>query len=74
MDRIVLTPAEAANALATTKSKVHELLETGQLPAYRDGKNWKIPETLLLRYIEERAEREAMERRAAYVRRAGRTQ
>ena len=72
MERIVVTPAEAAEALATSKNKVLELLETGMLPAIKVGRNWKIPETLLHRFIEEQAVKEALKRRDEYVRRAGR--
>ena len=63
MDKIVITAAEAAKALATSPNTVKELLETGQLPAYRDGRNWSIPISLLHEYVESRARAESQERR-----------
>ena len=61
--RLVCTPAEAAKALATSPNKVHELLERGEIPAYREGRNYKIVISLLQDYIEERAINESKERR-----------
>ena len=55
MNRLVCSPAEAAEALATSPNKVRELLEHGDIPAYKEGRNYKIPITLLESYIVERA-------------------
>jgi excisionase family DNA binding protein len=34
---------------------VQQLVEMGDIAAYREGKNWKIPRTLLQKYAEDRA-------------------
>lgn len=63
MERLICTPAEAAEALATRPSKVRELLDHGDIPAYKEGRNYKIPIKLLENYIAERAYKETEERR-----------
>lgn len=63
MKRLVCTPAEAAEALVTSPDKVRELIQNGELPAYREGRNFKIVISLLEEYIEERAFKETEERR-----------
>ena len=63
MERLVCTPAEAAEALATSPSKVRELIANGELKAYREGKNFKIVITQLREYIETRATEETERRK-----------
>lgn len=63
MKRLVCTPAEAAEALVTSPDKVRELIQTGELPAYREGRNFKIVISLLQEYIEERAINETERRK-----------
>lgn len=63
--KLVLSASEVAEAMATTPNEVQRLLESGDLPAYKQGKNWKIPITLLEKYIEERAIAEAEKRKGA---------
>lgn len=63
MERLVCTPEQAAHALITSPDEVRRLIKTGELPAYRQGTNWKIVITQLQRYIEDRATRETKERR-----------
>jgi excisionase family DNA binding protein len=43
MDKLLLTPAEAAAALGIGRSKVYELLHTGQLHSARIGTCRRIP-------------------------------
>lgn len=63
MKRMICTPVEAAEALATRPAKVRELLDRGEIPAYKEGRNYKIPIVLLEDYIVERAQKETKERR-----------
>lgn len=63
MDRLVCTPQQAAEALATRPSKVRELLDRGEIPSYREGRNYKIPISLLEEYVVTRAWKETDERR-----------
>ena len=55
MERMILTASEAAEVLAIDKSKVLKLLAEGEIMAFREGRNWKIPVRLLEEYIEQRA-------------------
>ena len=38
---------EAAKLIGIQAAKMQELVETGDVPAWRDGRNWKIPVNLL---------------------------
>lgn len=63
MEKLVATPAEAAKALSMRPNDIYELLEKGEIKAFRPKGNWKIPWTKLQEYIEERSEKESKERR-----------
>lgn len=43
MDKLLLTPAEVAAALGIGRSKVYELLQTGQLHSVRIGTCRRVP-------------------------------
>ena len=63
MERLVVTPQEAADMLATSPNNIYPLLETGVIPAYRQGSYWKIPVHSLKEYVISLAHNEAQERR-----------
>ncbi|MDO4486070.1 MAG: helix-turn-helix domain-containing protein [Bacillota bacterium] len=60
---LVYTCEEAAKALKTDHETVATMLRRGEIPAYREGRNWKVPKTLLVAYAENRAIEEAKERK-----------
>lgn len=60
---LIVSAAEVAKLLKTDTHTVHRKLQTGEIPAYREGTNWKIPIDLLKATIENRAIEEAKERR-----------
>jgi excisionase family DNA binding protein len=43
MDKLLLTPVEAAKALSIGRSKVYELIQAGQLKSVRIGSCRRIP-------------------------------
>lgn len=55
MERLVVTPDEAAEMLVTSPVQVRKWIHEGRLPAYRTGKNWKIVITHLQTFIEQLA-------------------
>lgn len=63
MNRLVVTPEEAADMLKEQKASVYSKLRKGEIPAYRSGKEWKIPIKTLEQYIENKAIIEAKTRR-----------
>ena len=63
MEKLVATPAEVAEALSMRPNDIYDLLERGEIKAFRPKGNWKIPWTKLQEYIEERSEKESLERR-----------
>lgn len=66
MEAMVVCAADAATLLRMSDSQCLKMLDSGDLPGYRDGREWKIPKVLLERYVIERAEREAAERRRVH--------
>ena len=63
MDTLVVTLAEAAKIIRVSIEEMSRMAEEGEIPAYRDGRNWKIPKSLLSAYVENKAISEAKERR-----------
>ena len=52
MDKLLLTPTEAANALGIGRSKVYELLQTGQLQSVHIGACRRVPAEALTAFLE----------------------
>lgn len=51
MDKVLLTPVEAASALGIGRSKLYELLQTGRLPSVRIGACRRIPADCVHRFV-----------------------
>lgn len=51
MDKILLTPVEAAVALGIGRSKLYELLQSGRLPSVRIGACRRIPTASIHRFV-----------------------
>jgi excisionase family DNA binding protein len=54
MDRMLLRPAEAAEAIGVGRSKVYELLASGELPSIRIGGSVRVPLDKLREWIEQK--------------------
>lgn len=52
MDKLLLTPTEAAAALGIGRSKVYELMQTGQLPSVHIGACRRVPAEALHAFLE----------------------
>lgn len=63
MESMIISASEAANILRIKTGTMLKLLESGEIPALRIGRNWKVPVRALETYILERAEEEAKARR-----------
>lgn len=63
MEKLVVSATEAAKLLKVRPDLLIAQLEAGEIPAYKEGTNWKIPADLLRATIENRAIKEAQERR-----------
>lgn len=48
---MVLTPAEAMEILGVGKNTMYRLLNSGELPAIRIGRSWRIANTEIERFI-----------------------
>ena len=51
----VLTVEEACEALKIGYNAMYELLNTGKLMGYRNGRVWRIQKTALVEYVRDRA-------------------
>ncbi len=51
MDKLLLTPEDAARALSIGRSKLYELLATGALRSVRIGTSRRIPVETLAAYV-----------------------
>lgn len=52
MDKLLLTPEEAAKVLSISRSKLYELLATNELESVRIGASRRIPVQALDRFVE----------------------
>lgn len=52
MDKLLLTPAEAASALGIGRSKLYELLSSGQLVSVRIGACRRVPADALRAFLD----------------------
>ena len=53
----LLTVSEVASAMRVSNMTVYRLIKAGELPAVRVGKNYRLRETDLERFLEERSVR-----------------
>ena len=60
---LVLSASKTAKELGIRTEKMLELLKRGDIVAYRDGRNWKVPVKEIEKYIKKRAAIETAERR-----------
>ena len=51
----VLTPAEAMQLMKVSANVLYRLLASHQIPAYRQGRVWRIPKQGLIAYINKEA-------------------
>jgi excisionase family DNA binding protein len=54
MDRLLLRPAEAAEAIGVGRNKLYELVASGELPSIRVGASVRIPVDALRAWIDRR--------------------
>jgi excisionase family DNA binding protein len=51
MDRLLLRPTEAGEAIGVSRSKIYELLARGELPSIRIGGSVRVPLNELREWI-----------------------
>ena len=52
VDYEILTPEDVMDYLYIGRNAVYKLLKSGELKAFRVGRNWKIPKKALDEYID----------------------
>lgn len=50
----ILTIEEVAEALKVGTSQVYKLVRSGEMNAFKEGKNWRIPKYCVKNYINKR--------------------
>ena len=55
--KYILTTQEAAEYVGIGINRIRELVKSGEIPAARSGRNFKIPRPLLEEWIVEKAEK-----------------
>lgn len=51
MDKLLLTPVEAATLLGVGRSKVYQLLKSGQLTSVRIGRSRRVPAEAVQKFV-----------------------
>lgn len=65
MDKKTFSAGETSLRIGISKSKTLQMLDRGEIPAIRIGRNWLVPEKALDEWLVCRAYKEADERRQA---------
>lgn len=47
----ILTIADVAEILKTGTTQIYKIVRSGDLKAYKEGKNWKITKPALIEYV-----------------------
>lgn len=55
MDRLLLRPSEAAEAIGICRSRIYELLASGELPSIKIGGSVRVPLDKLREWIESKS-------------------
>ena len=58
MEKLLLKPAEAAEALGVGRSKMYELLSSGLVPSMKVGGSVRVPAEALRRWVENQAKKQ----------------
>lgn len=65
MEKMVVSANEAAELLNQSNEQTIEALNNGEIPAYKIGRNWKIPVDGLRTYVNKKAQHEMQKRKKA---------
>lgn len=50
----IMTIEEISEALKIGSSQAYKIVRTQQLKGYKEGKDWKIPKTSLIEYVQQK--------------------
>ena len=54
MEKLLLTATEAGEAIGVGRTRIYELLASGQIPSVKIGRSVRVPIEALKRWIQER--------------------
>ena len=53
VERLLYRPAEAAEAIGVSRTRMYELIASGEIPSLRIGGSLRVPVDLLRRWVEQ---------------------
>lgn len=59
MDRLMLRPAEAADAIGVSRARCYELISNGTIPSVKIGASIRVPVDALRQWIDQQLEQRA---------------
>ena len=59
MEKLLLKPTEAAEAIGLGRSKTYQLISSGAIPSVRIGKSVRVPVVALRSWIEKQLQEQA---------------
>lgn len=63
VERLLYRPAEAADSIGVSRSRMYELIASGEVPSVRVGRTLRVPVDALRRWVEQQlAERKTQAR------------
>lgn len=58
----IMTIEEISEALKIGSSQAYKIVRTQQLKGYKEGKDWKIPKTSLIEYVQQKVHSSILEK------------
>lgn len=59
----IMTIDEISEALKIGSSQAYKIVRTQQLKGYKEGKDWKIPKTSLIEYVQQKVHSSILEKK-----------
>lgn len=63
IERLLYRPAEAADAIGVSRSRIYELIASGEVPSVRVGRTLRVPVDALRRWVEQQVAEGKTQRR-----------
>ena len=63
IERLLYRPAAAADAIGVSRSRIYELIASGEVPSVRVGRTLRVPVDALRRWVEQQVAEGKTQRR-----------
>ena len=58
MDKLAVRPTEAGEALGLSRTRIYQLVQSGEIPSFRIGRSVRIPTSALEHWLEKKTKEE----------------